>query len=217
MPLIELLPHKSWLSQQISVQWIPADWVPPRVLDQLTVGTLASAFVVLLWLGLVGGLSELARRQGYGAEFTRKIVHIGAGQVILLAWWLPVPPWMGIVAAVVAALVALLSYQLPILPGINSVGRRSLGTFFYATSIGVVMAWFWPQFPYYGVIGILIMSWGDGLAALIGQRWGRHPYQVLGQTKSWVGSLTMLIASFTVVALVLCSVQGAIWQTWAVA
>ncbi|MEL6139388.1 MAG: hypothetical protein AAFR42_18525, partial [Cyanobacteria bacterium J06628_6] len=61
------------------------------------------ASLVLLWLGIVGGLSELARRRGYGAELTRKIVHIGAGQVILLAWWLQVPSWMGVTAAAVAA------------------------------------------------------------------------------------------------------------------
>ncbi|MEL6247945.1 MAG: diacylglycerol/polyprenol kinase family protein [Cyanobacteria bacterium J06648_16] len=175
------------------------------------------ASLVLLWLGLVGGLSELARRRGYGAELTRKIVHIGAGQVILLAWWLQVPSWMGVTAAAVAAIVALVSYRLPILPGVNSVGRKSLGTFFYAVSIGVVMVWFWPrQLPYYGVIGILIMSWGDGLAALVGQRWGRHPYHVFDQQKSVEGSLSMAVVSFAIALLVLTAVQGLIWQTWTV-
>ncbi len=180
-------------------------------------GLSLSAALVILWLGLIGGASELARRQGYGAELTRKIVHIGAGQVILLAWWRQVPGWLGIGAAAIAATVALVSYWLPILPGVNSVGRQSWGTFFYAISIGLVVAWFWPQQPYYGVIGILIMSWGDGLAALVGQRWGQHPYQILGQQKSWEGSLTMMGVSFVVALAVLMAVQGAIWQTWVVA
>lgn len=168
---------------------------------------------VLAWLLIIGGVSEGARRLGYGPEITRKIVHIGAGHVILLAWWLMLPAWMGVGAAVIFAGVALVSYRLPILPGINSVGRRSWGTFFYAVSIGVLMGWCWPQgYPYFGVIGILIMCWGDGLAALVGQRWGRHGYEVLGEKKSWEGSLTMAIASALVVLVVLGGLQGITWS-----
>jgi len=199
-----LTAFSSWGSLAGAANWPINDWG-------------LSAGLVILWLGLIGGASELARRGGYGPELTRKIVHIGAGQVILLAWWRQIPAWMGMTAAVVAAIVALISYRLPILPGVNGIGRRSLGTFFYAISIGVVVAWFWPQQPYYGVIGILIMSWGDGLAALVGQRWGRHPYQVLGQQKSWEGSLAMLGVSFAIALFVLLSIQGSTWQTWIVA
>nr|WP_240518958.1 diacylglycerol/polyprenol kinase family protein [Leptolyngbya sp. BC1307] len=171
--------------------------------------------LVLLWLAVVGGLSELARRLGYGPEITRKIVHIGAGHVILIAWWLAVPAWAGIAASVLSSGVALLSYQLPLLPGINSVGRKSLGTFFYAVSIGLLIAWFWPlQQPHYAAIGILIMTWGDGLAALVGQRFGQHPYQIWGEKKSWEGSFTMLLVSYSVCAAILLVVQGPIAATW---
>ncbi len=155
---------------------------------------------------------------GYGPEITRKIVHIGAGHVILIAWWLAVPAWAGIAASVLFSGVALLSYQLPLLPGVNSVGRKSLGTFFYAVSIGLLIGWFWPQQqPQYAAIGILIMTWGDGLAALVGQRFGQHPYQIWGEKKSWEGSLTMLLVSYSVCALVLLGVQGPVVATWLVA
>jgi phytol kinase len=118
---------------------------------------------------------------------------------------------------VIAGSIALASYFTPILPGINSVGRQSWGTFFYAVSVGVLAAYFWQiQQPEYAAIGILIMAWGDGLAALVGQHWGRHPYQVLGMRKSWEGSLTMGAVSFLVSCCILSAVQGSIWQTWAV-
>ena len=179
---------------------------------------LLDCILVLAWLAIVGGLSEAARRWGHGPEIPRKIVHIGAGQVILLAWWLMVPTWLGMVASVVFSAVALLSYRLPLLPGINGVGRKSLGTFFYAVSIGFSMFWFWPLHqPQYAVIGILIMAWGDGLAALIGQRFGAHPYQIWGEKKSWEGSLTMLLVSYVVTVAVLLAVQGPILVTWIVA
>lgn len=150
-------------------------------------------------------------------EQVRKVVHIGTGNVILIAWLLQLPAWVGITAAVLAGAIALISYRLPILPGVNSVGRKSLGTFFYAVSIGVSIAIFWPlDLPYYGVIGILIMAWGDGLAAIIGQKFGKHPYLIFGNTKSWEGTSTMLVVSYAIVSIVLFSVHGNIWQTWVV-
>lgn len=160
-------------------------------------------------------LAESLNRWGKAdSEIIRKIVHIGTGNVILLAWWLQMPSWVGIAASLVSSMVALLSYRFPILPGINSVGRKSLGTFFYALSIGVLIAAFWETAPYYAVIGVLVMTWGDGLAALIGQRWGRHHYEIGGIQKSWEGSLTMLAISYAVTSAILYAVSGNGWQIW---
>jgi len=175
--------------------------------------------LVAAWLGLVGGVAEgLRRTTGVDTEITRKIVHIGAGQVILLAWWLHTPTWMGLTASVVFSGVALFSYRYPILPGINGVGRNSLGTFFYAISIGVLTACFWPMGqPAYAVLGILVMTWGDGLAALVGQNFGRHPYVIFGNKKSIEGSLTMALASFVVSVLVLGAIAGITWPVLGIA
>ncbi len=166
--------------------------------------------LVAAWLALVGGVAEgLRRTAAIDTEITRKIVHIGAGHVILLAWWLHTPAWMGIAAAGAASALALLSYRLPILPGINGVGRNSLGTFFYAVSIGVLTALFWPLgLPQYAALGILVMTWGDGLAAVVGQRFGRHPYKIFGNQKSWEGSLAMAMASLVVSLVVLGLTTG---------
>jgi phytol kinase len=174
--------------------------------------------VVAVWLGiilLIAGL--LSRFSSKDSELIRKIVHIGTGNVILFAWWLHIPAWIGITASILASVVTLLSYRFPILPGINSVGRKSLGTFFYAVSIGLLIAWFWSiQQPHYAALGILVMTWGDGLAALIGQRFGKHTYTVLGVKKSWEGSLTMVVVSYIVCSLIFLGVQGNIWSTWSV-
>lgn len=167
-------------------------------------------------MGVVLLLAEsLNRFASVDSEITRKIVHIGTGNVILLAWWLQIPAWVGIAAAVLASAIALLSYRLPILPGVNSVGRLSFGTLFYAISIGVLVAWFWPlQQPQYAALGILVMTYGDGFAAIIGQKFGKHPYKLWGIQKSWEGSLTMALVSYAVSCLILLAVQGAIWPTW---
>ncbi|MCS6783070.1 MAG: SEC59/DGK1/VTE5 family protein [Gloeomargarita sp. SKYBB_i_bin120] len=148
---------------------------------------------VALWLTLVLGLALAIQRQTTAdTETIRKIVHIGTGNVILLAWWWQVPTWLGIGAAIAAALVTAVSHWVPLLSVIDSVNRRSWGTFFYAVSIGVLMAWFWPNLQYrYAVLGVLVMGWGDGLAAVVGRRWGKHPYRLAGICKTWEGSLTM--------------------------
>jgi len=172
--------------------------------------------VVTLWVSLILLLAWIVYHFAKGEpEIVRKIVHIGTGNVIILAWWLDVPASLGITASIIASAITLISYKFPILPGINSVGRQSLGTFFYAVSIGILVAWFWHiQQPQYAAIGIMVMAWGDGLAALIGQRFGKHKYKVLGAQKSWEGSLTMAIISYTISSLILFSVEGNIWFIW---
>jgi phytol kinase len=177
--------------------------------------------MVAAWLGGVVLLALSLNRwlDGQGrtdAELMRKVVHIGTGNIILLAWWLHIPAAVGIGASILFSLVTLLSYRFPLIPVLDSVGRKSLGTFFYAVSIGVLIALFWQTHPQYAAIGILVMTWGDGLAALIGQRWGRHIYKIGGIQKSWEGSLTMFTASYWVSAFVLLGVQGAVWQTWVI-
>ena len=173
---------------------------------------------VPVYVGAIVVTSELLHRYtDTKPEHVRKVVHIGTGNVIILAWLLDLPAWVGIISGVLAGIVTLISYRLPILPGVNSVGRKSLGTFFYAVSIGVLTAIFWQlNLPHYAVIGILTMAWGDGLAAIIGQKFGKHPYTIVGNTKSWEGTSTMLVVSYAIVSIVLFSVHGNMWQTWVV-
>ncbi|MCT7948407.1 SEC59/DGK1/VTE5 family protein [Ancylothrix sp. C2] len=187
--------------------------------DSLTSNLWVQISLVAVWLGGILLIAEsLNRFAGTDSEITRKIVHIGTGNVILFAWFLNIPAWVGIGAAILAAIVTLISYRFPILPGVNSIGRQSFGTFFYALSIGLLIAWFWPQGkPEYAAIGILIMTYGDGLAAIIGQRFGRNKYEVFGSKKSLQGTLTMTIISFLVCGLILLTVQGNIPPTWLVA
>lgn len=174
--------------------------------------------IVAVWVSLILAIAGVVNRFFHSdPEVIRKIVHIGAGHVILIAWWLNIPAIIGISASVLACIVTLLSYIFPILPGINSVGRQSLGTFFYAASVGVLVAAFWSvQQPQYAAIGMMVMCWGDGLAALVGQRFGKHKYKLLGAQKSWEGSLAMALFSYLVCSLILLGVFGNIWQTWTV-
>lgn len=182
---------------------------PPLTIQLVIIGA---------WVGIVFLLAEwLSRYPNVGPETVRKVVHIGAGNVILLAWWLKTPAWVGITASVFFSVITFLSHHYPILLSVSGVGRKSWGTFFYAVSIGLLIALFWSQgLPQYAALGVLVMTWGDGLAALVGQQFGKHPYIVWGISKSWEGSLTMGLVSYIVSSLILLSTQGSVWQTWLV-
>jgi phytol kinase len=174
------------------------------------------AIVVVLWLAIVGGAAVITRRLApQGSELVRKVVHIGTGHVILIAWWMQIPAWVGIGFSILFSLVAIASYRWPLLPSINNIGRKSWGTCFYAVSIGILTAWFWPiQLPQYAALGILVMTWGDGLAGVIGKRFGRHHFQIWGATKSREGCATMAIVSTIVSLLILLNTQGNLASVW---
>ncbi|MCC0179033.1 phosphatidate cytidylyltransferase [Waterburya agarophytonicola K14] len=168
---------------------------------------------VFVYLGILVAIADfLSRLLPNDPELTRKVVHIGSGNVILLAWWFNISTQVIVSAAIIAAAIAIVSYIIPILPSIESVGRKSFGTLFYAISMAVLTACFWQDTPQYAAIGILIMAWGDGMAAIIGQRFGKHLYQIGTISKSWEGSLAMMGASFIVTELILLFVEGLSWQ-----
>ncbi|MTJ47808.1 diacylglycerol/polyprenol kinase family protein [Dolichospermum sp. UHCC 0259] len=168
------------------------------------------------WVGLIICIAWVVSHfTDSETEIIRKIAHIGIGNVILIAWWLDIPAYVGITASIFASIITLLSYKFPILSGINNIDRQSFGTFFYAVSIGILLGVFWHlQQPQYGVLGIMTMTWGDGLAALIGKRFGKHQYIVFGCQKSWEGSLTVTLISYFICVTILLVTQGNIWQTW---
>ncbi len=166
--------------------------------------------LIFLYLGILVAIAEILHRfLKIDTELTRKIVHIGSGHSLLFAWLFHIPLNICLWASIVAGIIALMSYFLPILPSIHSVGRQSLGTFCYAISIGVLTGWFWQiDQPQYAVIGILIMAWGDGMAGVIGTQYGKNFYYVIGNKKSWEGSLTMMVMSFLVTSIMLLITVG---------
>ena len=60
------------------------------------------------------------------------------------------------------------------------------------------------------------MAWGDGMAAIIGQRFGQHKYQVGAAIKSSEGSFAMAAAALIVISAILISIEGNSWQMWTI-
>ncbi|WP_017324489.1 diacylglycerol/polyprenol kinase family protein [Synechococcus sp. PCC 7336] len=175
-----------------------------------------------IWLGLVFAIAEGLRSRQVDGELVRKVIHIGIGNIIILAWLFDIPRTVAVIVSAAFSLIALLSYRVKILQSLNGVDRQSYGTFFYAASIAILFAVFWHSgWHAYAAIGVLVMTWGDALAALIGRHWGRHRYTVAGMTKSWEGSLAMWLASAVAIAAVAAVHSywgsGAWMPVWAIA
>ncbi len=154
---------------------------------------------VAIWLGLVFLASAILHRLKQDPELVRKVVHIGTGNVLPIAWWLHMPTWLCVTAGVTFSAIALASHYTNILPMIHDVGRKTYGVFYYALSITILVALFWEHHPQYAVIGVMVMSWGDGMAALIGKRFGKHTFVHMGSKRSLEGSFAMFATSAIVI------------------
>ncbi|KFF42062.1 MAG: dolichol kinase [Candidatus Atelocyanobacterium thalassa isolate SIO64986] len=161
--------------------------------------------LIVFYLTAVIAIAEILKHSwDTKTEITRKIVHIASGNIIIFAWQLQLPIWILITGSILSTLAVLVSYAFYLFPSINDINRLSYGTLFYAFSIGILGYCFWYEERFqYAVIGILIMTWGDGMAAIVGLKFGKHTYQIFNVNKSWEGSLMMMGISFIVCSVIL--------------
>jgi phytol kinase len=142
--------------------------------------------------------SLMKRRWPNQQEWSRKLVHIGTGPVVLLAWACGIDRAIAVPVAAAVTLLAALNHRLRILPGIEDIDRHSYGTIAYGASITLLFWLFWPARPEPVVAGVLTMALGDGLAGLVGPLVSSPRWQVLGQTRSLVGTAVMGITTAAV-------------------
>ena len=124
-------------------------------------------------------------------ELSRKIVHIGTGPVILLAWILEISARVAIPVASVITVGLLINHQLRFVPALEDVNRQSYGTIAYGLSITILLIFLWPENAAAVSAGVLAMSFGDGFAGLIGRQVNSPTWRVLNQQKSIAGTVSM--------------------------
>ena len=155
------------------------------------------------WLSLLSTLAMWVRgRWPEQKEWSRKVVHIGCGPVMLIAWAWGTERWIAVSAAVVITLLAALNHRMRILPAIEDVNRHSYGTIAYGASISLLLLLFWDRQPIAAVAGVMVMAFGDGLAGLLGPLVTSPSWQVFQQRRSLVGTAVMGLASLLVLQVV---------------
>ena len=128
-------------------------------------------------------------------ELSRKIVHIGTGAVVPLAWFFEIPFVVALPVAAVITVVTTINHKWRFIPAVEDVDRNSYGTIAYGIAITTLLLLFWPTRADAVSAGVLVMALGDGLAGLIGRNVASPKWVLFGQTKSSVGTMTMAVVS----------------------
>ncbi len=133
-------------------------------------------------------------------ELKRKIIHIGIGPLIPIAKFLEIDQNSALFFTGIISLLVLINYIFKIIPTIEDVERKSYGTLFYCLSLFILIYLFWDKDPYSLITGFFIMTFGDGLAGLLGKTFKSRSWFFLKQKKSLIGTLTMFLTSLIIVS-----------------
>jgi len=142
---------------------------------------------------------------------TRKIVHIGVSH-----WWLIAMAcfdswYYAIVGPVAFVLINIASFVFRLFPAMEHEQRsRNLGTIYFPISLVflVLLAWTGQVEIWIAGMGVLILGWGDGLASMLGERFGKPRITLFGNRKSILGTATMFVASAVVAFVFLLAFGG---------
>ena len=156
--------------------------------------------IVLLYLFSIFLISVVFKKFNKNSkEITRKIIHIGIGPLIPIAQLLKIDQISALIFTGVVSLMVLINYEYKIFPTIEDVERKSFGTLFYCLSLFILISLFWNKDPFSLITGFFIMTFGDGLAGLIGKSFNSSSWIFLKQRKSLLGTMTMFLTSLIVV------------------
>lgn len=137
-------------------------------------------------------------------SLSRKFLHIMVGNILFI---LPLFTSREVITFLAAAPFILLTFlispysPLKIKNRVSSSGH-GFGLVYYAISWTILAFFFYNQ-PWVIAVGIAAMSYGDGMAALLGERFGKHKFNISGDTKSLEGSLSMFMVLIVLLGVVL--------------
>ena len=157
--------------------------------------------VIFLYLFLIFSVSVVFKKfNDDSKEIVRKIIHIGIGPLIPIAQFLKIDQNSALIFTGIVSLIVLINYTYKLFPTIEDVERKSYGTIFYCLSLFILIWLFWDKDPYALITGFFIMTFGDGLAGLVGKSFNSNSWIFFKQKKSFYGTLTMLLTSLIVVS-----------------
>ncbi len=160
---------------------------------------LAASYVLVF--GFIGLATLLMRRRILAASATRKVIHIGVAHWWLIAMATMDDPWVASVGPASFIVINALALGLRLLPAMDEgTDRKNLGTIYFPISLLVLvnLCWRGVMPVWVGGIAVLVLGWGDGLAALVGEGNGAPGVRSWGGRKSAAGTILMFTCSFAV-------------------
>lgn len=166
---------------------------------------LATIYSFIYILAIIAVAFVLYRFTKIGSEGVRKFIHIlVSGWVLILVNCYDSLAWAVIGPVTFIFLNAAFVYSgFSKYLGMGN-RKRDNGLIYYPFSILVLVIMMYNGLADERIVisSVLMMGFGDGLAALIGSRFGRHGYSFIGGKKSLEGTLTMFAVSLTILLVV---------------
>ena len=166
---------------------------------------LATIYSFIYILAIIAVAFVLYRFTKIGSEGVRKFIHIlVSGWVLILVNCYDSLAWAVIGPVTFIFLNAAFVYSgFSKYLGMGN-RKRDNGLIYYPLSILVLVIMMYNGLADERIVisSVLMMGFGDGLAALIGSRFGRHGYSFIGGKKSLEGTLTMFAVSLTILLVV---------------
>jgi len=155
---------------------------------------------VLIGLAAFVGVGEFVRGVfRWSPEFTRKLVHVSVGILIVFAPSIFVVPLPAIILALLFIVVNFLAVRFGLLKGMHDPTRRSYGTVYYPLAFLILVMVFWYRAPVILSCSILVLAFGDAAAAIVGELVpSPKVFHLSSDKKSIQGSITMGVVSFAV-------------------
>jgi phytol kinase len=159
-------------------------------------------------------VNDYAAHKGWiSGQLSRKIIHIGTGPIFVLCWLLfPNTTYSRYIAALVPFAITLQFFLVGIgilrdesaVQAMSRTGdpREILrGPLYYGLVFVFVTIFFWYDSPT-GIIALMLLCGGDGLADVLGRRYGRS-HIPWNPRKSWIGSLAMFFGGLILSIIIL--------------
>lgn len=174
-------------------------------------GDLAALAGYTLMAALTLAAAGRLHRRGMSPGLTRKLVHVVAGLSPLYVTLVATHRWAGLLPYALTLGANGLLWRRGTARALGNMETPGIVYFPLAQLLLLGLLW-WPgsaadRLPA-ALAGLLVLALGDAAAALVGQRFGRHPYHLLGSRRSWEGSGAMFLVSALVVGLVLQATGG---------
>ncbi len=159
----------------------------------------------------------IAKKNIISSSVSRKIIHIGTGPVFLFCWLLfPDQPISKYLAAVVPFLIVLqlglvglgwMKDDSSVKAMARTGGKNELlkGPFFYGLVFVLLTVIYWKSIK--AIIPLMILCGGDGLADLIGSKFGSVTLP-WNRNKTVLGSLSMFLGGFILSIIVIAIFIG---------
>jgi len=163
-----------------------------------------TALTFIYVFGLVAVMNFCVSRVNLPQDISRKLTHIGAGSLIgFLALYNDLH-WSKYLNVTIFVVWIILLIQKGLFADDEDEAVKTMtrngdktellkGPLYFVIVATICGTLFYKTFP--GIMAIATLGWGDGIAPIVGSRYGRLKYEVLSN-KSVEGSLSMLIAAF---------------------